>query len=568
MELTYNKTLDTCADIIKGNSKLQEQFAQLEANSPNGKEIETPTNGHPQQVALSTRTNIISALLDLALYYASTQVFDVRMAACRCLQAYFYKHSPIRLHFLHRAIDGLIQRDEANNVLQILMEGPKNTSFADPYRSWVASVLLLHLLHDDFDAKALAMEAREGDAANGEEVITCIQAISANLISSASQDGEERETIGYLMVLCGWIYEDHNAVNDFLGEGSNVQTLVQLISMKDDNHILVTGLCTFFLGILYEFSTKDSPVPRTTLHNILVGLGRENYAGNLTKLRGHRIMRDFEVLPQSTLSSPGSNLPEVYFDAMFVEFFKDNFSRIARAVDRPPDIEVPIAANGMQKGVSRELVDTLEAKVHDQTQSIQLLETLKLNLERSLEQEQADHRRAKESAALELTRIRSINEGLQRNHEAEIQKLGKETSHALLKAQRDHELEVQGLKAEMDASRENSENTAANARARYDAEIEDLKIAIRSLETELEKNTKEHVQDLQTAHDDYSLKLTSLETRLQRAEDKATDAEDRALKSKSALAAKEEARQAAQNELDDLLMVLGDLEEKIAGDKV
>ena len=453
-------------------------------------------------------------------------------------------------------------------MLQILMEGSKENSLADPYRCWIASALLFHLLNDDFDAKSLAMEAREGDAAHGEEVITCIQAISANLISSASRGGGEREAIGYLMVLCGWIYEDHNAVNDFLGEGSNVQTIVQLISTKDENHILITGLCTFLLGILYEFSTKDSPIPRLTLHKILVRFGRENYAENLTRLRGHRMVRDFEVLPQNILSSSAGSLPELYFDAMFMEFFKDNFSRIARAIDRSPDFEIPVTTNGMQKGVSRELVDSLEAKVHDQTQSIQLLETLKLNLERSLEQEQADHRRARESAALELTRIRSINEGLQRIHEAELQKLDKRTGETLLKAQRDHEMEVQSLRAEMVASRENSGTAAANVRARYDAEIEHLRISICSLETELEKSAKEHVQDLQIAHDDYSLKLTALEARLQRAEDKANDAEDRVSKAKSALAAKEEARQIAQTELDDLLMVLGDLEEKRAKDKV
>ena len=80
---------------------------------------------------------------------------------------------------------------------------------------------------------------------------------------------------------------------------------------------------------------------------------------------------------------------------------------------------------------------------------------------------------------------------------------------------------------------------------------------------------KNHVQDLQTAHDEYSTNLMEQAARLQRADEKAKEFETRndasnhrANKAAAALVEMEIGRQAVQSELDDLLMVFGDLEDK------
>jgi seryl-tRNA synthetase len=79
---------------------------------------------------------------------------------------------------------------------------------------------------------------------------------------------------------------------------------------------------------------------------------------------------------------------------------------------------------------------------------------------------------------------------------------------------------------------------------------------------------KNHVQDLQTAHNEYTADRTEQAARLQRAEEKAKEAEarsnaaiERAVKAENSLAEKEKEKKAVQSELDDLLMVFGDLEE-------
>jgi chromosome segregation ATPase len=78
------------------------------------------------------------------------------------------------------------------------------------------------------------------------------------------------------------------------------------------------------------------------------------------------------------------------------------------------------------------------------------------------------------------------------------------------------------------------------------------------------------VQDLQTAHDEYTATKNEQAARLQRAEEKAKEFESRseaanakAEKAESFLAEKEKEKQAVQSELDDLLMVFGDLEDKV-----
>ena len=405
--------------MIRGNQSLQEGFAQIQVTSVLDEPIDagdtSQQNGIPQ-------VYVIDGLLDLTLSVPLSAAFDSRLAACECIKAYFYNHPLIRKHFLRRAIDGHTRGvDETANVLTTLLQPLDTHVSGDPYRYWFAAVILFHLIFEDADAKSLAMSVAEGDASNGEEVVTCIQTITANLLIGINKNVDERVLVAYLMLLCGWLFEDPDGVNDFLGEGSNIGSLVQAVRHITGDSIIVQGLCAMLLGIVYEFSTKDSPVPRATIHPILASqMGREQYVDRLTKLRGHPLLRDFEVLPQKLSSAQMGGLPEVFFDKSFVDFVKDNFSRLLRAIDRDPGMEIPVVANGIQKGISREMVDSLRSQLEEKEKALQKAEEELLSLSRKLGQEQADHRRANETASVELTRIKQVNDALQRHHEEDV----------------------------------------------------------------------------------------------------------------------------------------------------
>ncbi len=365
---------------------------------------------------------VIDGLLDLTLGVQSMQSFDMRMAACNCLEAYFVNHQEVRLHFLKRAIDGhKLGADENANVLTTLLRSPVEPPCSDPYRYWFAAVIMLHLLYENPTAKALAMTVTEGDESNGEEVVTSIQTITAHLISCLNKSDDQRVSVGYLMLLVCWLFEDLDGVNDFLGEGSNVQGIIQAVVKNTSTETMAQGLCAMLLGVVYEFSTKDSPVPRATLQPILMGrMGRDRYIEKLNRLRTCPLLRDFEVLPQRLDPSSGQKLPDVYFDPTFVDFFKDNYSRLVRAIDRDPGMEISVVSNGVQKGISREMVDSLRAQVDEKERALQDAQVNMASLARQLGQEQADHRRTKETGVIDLNRMKAGGDQLLQKHEEEL----------------------------------------------------------------------------------------------------------------------------------------------------
>ena len=210
-----------------------------------------------------------------------------------------------------------------------------NDARNDPYKIWVAAVIFLHNIYDNDAAKEMASSVEFGNEEEGEEVVTAIQTMAANLITCIEHDYDSRISLAYLMVLSTWLYEDTSAVDDFLQEAATVQSLVAAVTKSSNSNSLVQGLCTFLLGVLYEFSTTESPVPRATLHTILVSrLGRDQYVNKLTRLRENPIVRDFEVTPQSHNGKRG--LPEIFFNHIFIDFLKDNYSRIFRTIDKDP----------------------------------------------------------------------------------------------------------------------------------------------------------------------------------------------------------------------------------------
>ncbi|KAI1654181.1 p115 like vesicle tethering protein [Daldinia decipiens] len=495
------EALTTCADIIRGNSKLQETFAQLQV--PSVLETTPPTNGHTGKANGIPAVYVIDGLLDLTLSVSTTQAFDLRLAACQCIKAYFFNHPEVRLHFLRRAIEGHASGvDETANVLTTLLRPSNGPDLVDPYRHWFAAVITFHLVFENAEAKALAMSVTEGDADSGEEVVTSIQTITAHLVSGLARSDDDRIAVGYLMLLIAWLFEDLDGVNDFLGEGSNIQALAQEVVRHNSSSIIVQGLCAMLLGVVYEFSTKDSPIPRSTLHSVLASrMGRDRFIDILNKLRSHPFVRDFEVIPQKADS--GGNLPDVFFDATFVDFFKDNYNRIIRAIDREPGMEISVVTNGVQKGISREMVDLLRAQVDEKERALQAALADMASLNGKLDQEQADHRRTKEVSAADLARIKSVNEAIQQNHAEEIKKIEaqqrsrdesyqkqieavrKEAAKAADTIHADYREKEAELQRQLEYIRKTADAEAARIQRRSEAEMADLRATISRLEVDL-----------------------------------------------------------------------------------
>ncbi|CRK37390.1 hypothetical protein BN1708_001426 [Verticillium longisporum] len=624
------EALVTCADIIKGNTTLQESFAQLQVPSP----LSQPSSGArdgggPDR---DSEVYVIDGLLDLTLAVSANDMFDVRIAACDCLKAYFFDHAEIRLHFLKRAIEGYkTGLDETANVLAVLLRPNNDDAIVNPYRPWFAAIITFHLLFNNPEAKRLAMAVTEGDAEDGEEIVTSIQSVAAHLLSGLGREQDSRVATGYLILLLGWMFEDLEAVNDFLAEGSNIQGLIQVVVRPGPADEIIQGLCVMILGEIYEFSTKDSPIPRASLHAILLSrLGKEKFIDRLSRLRTNPFMRDFEVLPQKLDPSSPGRLPEVFFDITFVDFFKDNYSRLLRAIDREPGLEIPVSANGVQQGISRDLVDSLRAQLKEKSKALDELHMASTTLERQLGQEQADHRKSRENAAVDLAKVNATIDAVQRDHAAELDKLrqqlaSEQAEHArqLKQATQSKEVELEAgrrklvsiqedckrqieytkkmseaeldrkLRRKMASLGDDHEKQLSKAskaaevevdrlKRRADAEAADLRATISRLEVDLMKTNKNKAQELHTLQEEHAAQLAltqqqslaKLEKQIDLAEESASkcarlekeldETRQDGLKIAANLAEITDAKQAIQTELDDLLMVFADLEDKVS----
>lgn len=427
LQLAFNDTLQieikaealmTCGDMVRDAPSLQETFAQLSVNSTQ----RHPSSGTDQKHD-DSRVYVIDGLLELTLNLQDSSSFDLRFAASECLKSYFSNHLDVRLHFLSRAIEGyLAGGNESANILNVLLRPSTDLGVADPYRQWFAAVIAFHLIFENPEGKAKALAIAEGDAANGEEVVTSLQTIAAHFITGINRGDDQRILVGYAMLLTGWLFEDLDAVNDFLSEGSNVQSLIQAVSQPTIVcGEIVQGLCAMLLGIVYEFSTKDSTISRTSLHSMLMSrLDRERYVDRLVQLRSHPALRDFETTPQKRDPLAANGLAEVYFDSCFVNFFKDNYSRISRALDRSPELEISIITNGVQKGISRELVDSLRSQLKEKEQALENAKVSTVSLEARFNEEQIEHRRSREEAAKELAKATQMSDDKLKAQELEL----------------------------------------------------------------------------------------------------------------------------------------------------
>ena len=508
------RALDTCAAMIRANKGLQELFGDLAVPAvrpapvivngratPKASSVKSGTST-PSQVEMS---NVIESLLELTLETTAAPSFDVRLAACNCVKAFFDGHNGIRGHVLRRAIEGHRSGDDAvPNILTVLLEPPNTRANADPYQQWMAAVLLLHLLLDHPESKELALKVSEAEteaeSEDGYEVVTFVQSITSNVVAGVQHPEDERALIGYLMLLSTWLFEDPNAVNDLLGEGSTIQGLISAVKVSSPTMPLVAGLCTFLLGIVYEFSTKDSPIPRATLHAVITkSLSREIYIDKLTKLRESPFLRDFEVLPLTS----DSGLPDVYFEQTFVDFFKDNFSRFLRAIDREPGFEVSILTNGVQKGVSRELVDSLRSELDQHKSSLETTQSELTALRQKFEQEQLEHKRTRDSTTVELTRIKHINQSLQSGHEDELKKLQSDLARQTTTIASSHESTLLQLRKEHAVAIEQASRQAKiekeyleQRRNALEKEVAKQKENVSRIQAEFEKSTAQgrHIQ--------------------------------------------------------------------------
>jgi hypothetical protein len=133
-------------------------------------------------------------------------------------------------------------------------------SHLNPYKQWFASVILLNIFKESTEIQDMVRELKIGNEEEGQEVISCIQSMSGMLVTSL-QYRDPRISIAYIMLLTYWLYDDVNAVDDFLAESSTIQGLIAYVTQGGRN-VFVESLALILLGVTYDFSSNSSPLSR------------------------------------------------------------------------------------------------------------------------------------------------------------------------------------------------------------------------------------------------------------------------------------------------------------------
>ncbi|KAK9462883.1 p115 like vesicle tethering protein, partial [Lipomyces oligophaga] len=333
-------------DLIRANHDIQEKFANIDVPYIN---VSVPGDSGHIQIEPEV-IPVTQALLNWALGSSSIYAFDLRVGACMCLEGYLADNNFTRVAFLEDAIDAYLNdnRGQKNSKLLSGILDHETDLRSDPYRTWFACVIMLYIFEGGQELRDLARSITIGDESQGEEIVTAIQTISANLVASLQFGLDIRISVAYIMLLSVWLYEDYEAINDFLSEGSSVQSLVADVSQSSSHNVIVEDMCTVLLAVLFSYCTTQSPIPRPTLHRLLVNrIGRDSFVMKLRSLRRHPLVRDFDPTEILSANKDETGLPKVYFNRVFMDFFKDRYSRLEKALDRDPNRD-PISPEAIE----------------------------------------------------------------------------------------------------------------------------------------------------------------------------------------------------------------------------
>lgn len=141
-----------------------------------------------------------------------------------------------------------------STILSGLLDLPSTSSTPfDPYRPLFACLLLAHLLRSSEHAKKLAREITLTPPGGEEEdKASLIQLVVGNLMMASREQAEAvnrtakdgirpegsegmdeedwtRVMVGYLVLLCTWLWDSPRSVKEFLGESANLQ----IVSCRD-----------------------------------------------------------------------------------------------------------------------------------------------------------------------------------------------------------------------------------------------------------------------------------------------------------------------------------------------
>ncbi|WFD32598.1 type I protein arginine methyltransferase [Malassezia sp. CBS 17886] len=349
------------------------------------------------------------------------QNVDVRMTI---LQALVAAPAPAQNHgnASHLLLDSIANLPVSSALVSSAAAAP-----FDPYQYLFACIMLAALLQGSDTAKAFARQiqlnsegrcvavARPPSDAD-DEPLALVHQLIGNLAMAAREHAEAvrreraaqesdaphnsstdwtRVMVGYLTLLAMWLWQSPASIADLVSESANLQVLVQPVAQASGVDALVQALSAFVLGAAYEFNTlaggrsagseasaggvspadapSDTTLTRKAMHAILhTRVGADQFSVRLLQLKNDPRFAacgpDALERILAVAAAPGDvEEPGVWFVWPFVEFWKDNYMRVQKAI-----LVDPAATSESAADTPAELLDAREqiAALHAELQRV------------------------------------------------------------------------------------------------------------------------------------------------------------------------------------------------------
>ncbi|WVR06834.1 hypothetical protein IAU60_003870 [Kwoniella sp. DSM 27419] len=417
-------------------------------------------------------------------------------------------------------------------ILSGLLELPQSSAEPfDPYRSLFSCLLLSHLIRNSEHAKKLARDINIplGDSdsaiADDDDKVSLVQLVVGNLMMAAREQTEcvnraaregltaglaeeedwTRVMVGYLVLLCTWLWDSPKTVKEFLSESANLQVLIQPITQATGIDPLVQGLSAFLLGVCYEFNREPGEITRATLHPILHSrIGPDQFVSRMARLREDPRFRavqpdafDTEGTEAMAVPEDGEEVDEgleLWFDWAFVDFWKNHYYTIQRSIAIDPDA---VRGSGpVDDGETAAIIMTLRQKLKAQTDEV-------VQLQSKLEAMTKENKQEKDTLVQEVDNLSQQIATLSTQfQEADGAKSGFES-------------ELTALRAEF----ESVKSTAARAESTQ-SELERVSAELETIRADYEKASSE-LQLAKMSSKSRESKLKDLEAKVKELEERA-----------------------------------------------
>lgn len=240
------RALFVIGDCIRSNSLSQEQFQLVQ-----------PVNSKLYYTTISVSSRNSTDYL-IGLTIEEKTEFDLRIAALYALESYLYKNLNVQMIILSSMMffpeDTKSYKYLSRKFVELLLDSAElcEISRKDPFPCWCSCVLLSHCLQSNHKAKLEALNIvlpQNDNDQNGLPTLNLLSAITHSLMFSSQDNVDNRIQLGFLSLLCIWLYDCFEAVAEFLKESANLQFVrSEIIRIKNLDGQILIFILNFFIA--------------------------------------------------------------------------------------------------------------------------------------------------------------------------------------------------------------------------------------------------------------------------------------------------------------------------------